>query len=324
VSSPGQPEVAVCVSTRNRAAHLDLLLHALTRQTVGVAQFEVVVTDDGSTDGTRDVLDRHVAAGRLQLAVRRHESSRGAAAGRNLAWRSARAGVCAFTDDDCAPTPDWLEHGLRAMRTTGFVVGAVEPREEDRERIGAFSRFLRVTAGEAAWTPTANLFVRRADLEQVGGFDERFRVAEDVDLGLRLQKAGTTYRFEPGVLVHHAVNQPSWRALVREQQRWVDLPLVIATHRDRRAALLVGGIFWKPTHARVLLAGMAVAALAARRPRLATVLLLPWLHERGCTNPVGGDDKRERVTTMPGTFAVDASETLALMRGSWKHRTLVL
>jgi glycosyltransferase involved in cell wall biosynthesis len=65
VSSPGQPEVAVCVSTRNRAAHLDLLLHALTRQTVGVAQFEVVVTDDGSTDGTRDVLDRHVAAGRL-------------------------------------------------------------------------------------------------------------------------------------------------------------------------------------------------------------------------------------------------------------------
>lgn len=313
--------VSVCVSTRNRAADLDRLLIALEQQSIGVERFDVAVTDDGSTDDTGAVLDRHRARGRLQLVTHRHETSRGAAAGRNTAWRASSGAVCAFTDDDCLPTPDWLERGLAAMAEPGFVVGAVEPRRADEERIGPFSRFLRVTAGQAGWTPTANLFVRRDDLAHVDGFDERYRVGEDADLGLRLQAAGTSYRFEPSVLVRHAVVPATWRAAVREQQRWVDLPLVIARNPQARHSLLVGGLFWKRTHAHVVLAAAALAV--RRRPLLAIALALPWLHERSCTNPAAGTPA-ERVASLPGVFAVDASEVIALARGSVKHGTLVL
>ena len=314
-------DVSVCVSTRNRAGDLDRLLDALDKQTIGHDRFDVVITDDGSTDATPDVLNRLREQSRVRLTVRRHEVSRGAAAGRNTAWRAGQGALCAFTDDDCRPTTTWLEHGLAAMAEPGFVVGAVEPAPEDEERIGPFSRFLRVTAGQAGWTPTANLLVRRDDLERVGGFDERYRVGEDADLGLRLQAAGESYRFDPSVLVHHAVVDSTWQAMVREQQRWVDLPLVIASNPAARGSLLVGGLFWKRTHAHVL---MALAAMALRRrPLLAAALALPWLHERSCTNPAAGT-RAEQLASLPGTFAVDTSELVALVRGSAKHGTLVL
>lgn len=96
------PSITVVVCSLNGAGTIGSCLDALARQTVR-ARTQVVVVDDGSTDGTADV------ARRFGVEVVVHEQNRGISAARNSGIRAARAPIVAFTDDDCVPTESWLE-----------------------------------------------------------------------------------------------------------------------------------------------------------------------------------------------------------------------
>lgn len=319
-----EPLVTVCVSTRNRAHLLPRLLDALEVQTLRPEDFEVVVVDDGSDDDTWPTLQQRAVTSALRLVVHRNPVSRGAAAGRNVAWRAGTGRVCAFTDDDCLPMPDWLERGLAATAAGDVVLaGAVEPPAEQWVRMTPFSRHLLVTPAVAKYGATANLFVRRDSLERVGGFDESFRRScEDTDLTIRLMKSGAAFAFDRDVLVLHEVSAPAWARLVREQKRWRDLPLVFARHPDQRDRLLIRKVFWKTSHERLLLLAFGLLALR-RSPAISLALAAPWLHERLCIN-FGNEVFAERVLTLPGVMVLDAAEIVALVRGSIEHRTLIL
>src|SRR4051812_2639852 len=102
------PKVAVAIASRDRRELLAQLLASLRAQTLPSSEFEVIVVDDGSSDGTAELLEREREEGELDLTAIRHESSAGPAAARNAAWRAARAPLVAFTDDDCVATPAWL------------------------------------------------------------------------------------------------------------------------------------------------------------------------------------------------------------------------
>jgi N-acetylglucosaminyl-diphospho-decaprenol L-rhamnosyltransferase len=115
------PRVAVVVSTRDRAERLPRLIAALQAQTLAKSEFEVVMVDDGSVDGTPEVLERARRQGGLRLTTLR-TSGLGPAAGRNLGWRSTDCAVVAFTDDDCQPGSGWLQAGLAALGPAGKVV----------------------------------------------------------------------------------------------------------------------------------------------------------------------------------------------------------
>src|SRR5204863_1447520 len=118
----------------------------LRAQTVGTGRFEVVIVDDASADGTRELLADAAQRGDLALTVLRHDRSRGPAAARNAGWRTARAPLVAFTDDDCRPSPGWLEAGLRALAATAngggeaIVQGLTEPDPDEAHRLGPFTR----------------------------------------------------------------------------------------------------------------------------------------------------------------------------------------
>jgi GT2 family glycosyltransferase len=247
-----------------------------------------------------------------------------------VAWRAATGELCAFTDDDCLPTPAWLAAIVDVIDGTESVVaaGAVLPPAEDDPLRGPFARVVVVVPFNAQWCATANLAVRRCDLEAVGGFDEAGlpTAAEDTDLGLRLQAAGAQLRYLPDALVHHPVERGGVRALWRDHNRYVDLPRVFAKSPWARRHLLHHRLFWKRSHPLALLAvtGLGLAGLAGRR-RSAVVALLatPWLHERLCADPVA-ETVAERVATLPAVFVLDLHEIAVMARGSAKHRSLLL
>src|SRR5207249_12236510 len=93
---------SVVIPTRNRRATLTALLERVGPQTAGA---EVVVVDNGSTDGTPELLRPLEAQGRLRVV---HEPTPGATRARNAGARAARGDVLPFVDDDALPADSWL------------------------------------------------------------------------------------------------------------------------------------------------------------------------------------------------------------------------
>jgi len=317
--------VTVCVSTRNRAHLLPRLVDHLAGQDLPRQDYEIVIVDNGSSDDTWDVLQQIAATAPVELRVLRNPPGNGPAAGRNRAWRDARGEICAFTDDDCMPMSTWLRELRASMQDRSVVVaGRILPPPSDEDQIGAFDRVVTALGGFAGWGATANFAARRADLEAVGGFDEEYRNAagEDTDLALRLMEHGVPFDYVDDAVVLHRVEKSNLRGLLRDQQRWVDVPAVFTGRPWARRQLLHQGLFWKSTHPGVLmlLAGLLVSP---RRPGLAAALAMPWLHERLCRHPMS-ESLSERVGTLPGVLTLDASEVAVMIRGSIRHRELVL
>src|SRR5690606_14734702 len=98
------PAVSVIIPVRNRRDLLRRTLEALDRQEL--RDFEVIVVDDGSTDGADAEAASAVVAGRPVRLLR--NPGRGAVAARQAGVAAARADLLAFTDSDCEPAPAWL------------------------------------------------------------------------------------------------------------------------------------------------------------------------------------------------------------------------
>jgi glycosyltransferase involved in cell wall biosynthesis len=320
------PLITVCVSTRNRAALLSRLLDALTHQALAVDDFEVIVVNDGSTDDTATVLGEFEASGRLRLRSFSHETSKGPAAGRNAAWQAASAPYIAFTDDDCVPTSEWLRAGYSQIAASGssVVVGSVLPNPDQLTHAGPFAHTWTIRKHEIRGFATANIFYRREDLESLGGFDERYKnpACEDTDLGLRAEAAGIAVAYCAEALAWHDVRPDGVLGKIRDQRRWEDLPLVFREHPSARKLMLHRGLFWKKSHAHLLLlmAGLLVLPMS-RRAALAAAT--PWLHSRLCPN-CSDYALSTLAQSLPGQLAVDLAEIRAMVEGSVRHRSLVL
>jgi GT2 family glycosyltransferase len=316
------PRITVVVPTYQRASSLPRLIYALERQTLPLTDFEVVIADDGTTDDTAAVLARLQAQSPLQLQVLRAEKNQGAAAGRNMAWRAARAPLIAFTDDDCRPQPRWLEAGLAGLASAPVVVGRTEPPPEQLPlEHEPFARTLRVD--EPRFFETCNVFYRRADLEAAGGFDETFRTGEDTDLALRVRPRGEGVAFAEDALVYHDIRPSDFLAAAREVLRWTDLPRVVRLHPEVRRSLLSGRIFWKASHPRAIAAAAGILLAAVRRRPGPLLLAVPWLDYRVSVAPLCPGPRR-RWVVLPGGLVLDLMEVGVMIRGSVRHRTLVL
>jgi hypothetical protein len=316
-----RPLVSVVVATYGRAHLLPRLVAALERQTVPADRIELVLVDDASPDETPTVTARLAAATPLQMTVRRMERNGGPARARNAGWATTGCDVVAFTDDDCVPTPGWLESGLAAARDHDVVAGRTMPNPEQLQHLGAFSRTIR--SEDARFVQTCNAFYRRTVLDSLNGFDEALRTGEDTDLALRATEHGCSLGFAADALVHHDVRPPSLRSTVRETLLWADLPGVVRRHPQVRSTHLRHGLWWKRSHPPALFAVGGIAAAAATRRWTPLLATLPWLRHRLHVEPLT-EDRRQRIATLPGAFAVDTLEVAVMVRGSIKHRTMVL
>lgn len=321
------PELSVVVATYQRADQLPRLFDALGAQDASRTSFEVIVVDNGSTDETPRVLRDLVASVDFMVQTIRLEENRGPALGRNAGWRAARSETIAFTDDDCRPVPGWISSLLRAIRDASLrpaiFLGPTSPDPEEIEWLQhPFSRSLSVS--EPRFFETCNVVYERGDLERAGGFDESFGIGgEDTDLGLRLTEDQRPIVWVPDAMVHHQVRRPSFRANLREARRWSNLPLVVHRHPQARRDLVHHRWFWKSTHPPTILAmaGITLATLG-RRPQ-ALVGGLWWLYHRTVVVPPC-PRRRDRLWALPGVFVIDATEVVTMVRGSVRHRSILL
>ncbi len=197
---------SVVIPAYNAAATLERCLRALEQQTVPEDQFEVIVVDDGSTDGTAEIA-RSFAGVRVLT-----QRNRGPAVARNRGAEEACASIVAFTDSDCEPTPGWLEAMLRPFSdptvtgTKGAYLtrqGALTARftqleyEEKYDRMRRFEQIDFIDTYAAAF--------RRDAFLAAGAYDASFPVpcAEDVDLSYRMASAGHRLVFVPDAEVYH-------------------------------------------------------------------------------------------------------------------------
>ena len=165
---------------------------------------EVLVVDNGSRDRTTDVLRRY-----SDRIVPLEESTRGPAPARNAGLRRATGDVVAFTDADCRVEPGWLVALVAPLEDPkiGIAGGSIRalPPANDVERFGdvIHDHRMAIEVYKPPYAITMNWASRRSVLEELGGFDERFRRCEDVDLSYRMTQAGYGLAFAPAAVVYH-------------------------------------------------------------------------------------------------------------------------
>jgi GT2 family glycosyltransferase len=200
--------VSLIIPTHNRRESLRRCLAGTMRQ--DYPEYEVIVVDDGSTDGTREMVETEFPQVRYV-----GQPNRGPAAARNTGIRLAGGEILAFTDDDCVPPPDWLRAHLAYYQDplVGAVGGPqipVGPSYYDLFQMahypGDFSESVRRISRISGWEGLAscNLSIRREVFDRVGLFDEAFVTGADPELTRRANRlGGYTLVYDPTLRVDH-------------------------------------------------------------------------------------------------------------------------
>jgi glycosyltransferase involved in cell wall biosynthesis len=209
--SDDQPEVSVVMPARDAAGFVEAQLDALAAQDFE-GSWELVVVDDGSTDGTPDVVarwnERLPCLTLLSLA-----QSRGQSHAYNLGARNARAAVVAFCDADDIVSSSWIRSLAGAIDENPIVTGPFDLARLNPDKLYRWRRGPPVLGRPTLWhgyllaVNNANIAVRRALFEEVGGFDESLATGEDYDFGFRVQLAGATVGYAFGALVHYRLRE---------------------------------------------------------------------------------------------------------------------
>ena len=225
------PEISVVVATYNRPTLLRRLLEDLGRQTLGAERFEVVVVDDGSQEPVKRTLGATRFPFRLTLL---EQANAGAALARHRGIEAASGRVVLITDDDVRIAPDFVERhlGRHATAPHRVVLGPIRPdpavwsRELFEKWYVRFFARLEARLSQPGHRPrgtelyTANVSLERTDYLAVGGFDEALGQSEDVELGLRLEKAGCVFEYAVDAPVWHGSDHPSFGAWLKRAHRY--------------------------------------------------------------------------------------------------------
>jgi glycosyltransferase involved in cell wall biosynthesis len=232
-----QPKISVVISTYNRRESLQRSIDSILKQE-NAPPYELIVVDNRSTDGTKDLIKGYEA--RTERVRYVFEAQQGVSYGRNAGVAAARAPLVAFTDDDVTVDNHWLaamEAVFDAHPECGCVGGKVLPvwprRPPDwlTEKHWAplalldYGAAQRLNSGNRKCLITANMGMRRVDFERLGGFCPDFQKTagstcsmEDRQLQERYWKAGGECWFDPSIVVHAGIQQ--FRLEKEYHRRW--------------------------------------------------------------------------------------------------------
>ncbi len=198
----GEPLLAsVIVPARNEAAEVLDLLRLLDRQSIGRDAFQVVIADDGSTDGLPDRV-RSVSNALVTTAPPANTY-----VARNRGARLASSEVLVFCDADCKPEPTWLANGLRRLADADVVGGKINWLTGDQRTVWSLLGIDQFIDQETAIATGSglggNLFVRRDLFERLGGFDETVSSSGDFEFVRRCADDGARLAFGDDAVVWH-------------------------------------------------------------------------------------------------------------------------
>ena len=213
------PSASVVIPTHNRLGDLQRVVAGVEAQFApGGRRPELVVVDDGSSDGTADWLSRETAAGRLRGLS---QSNAGPAVARNRGANAATGEVLLFLGDDTVPEAGWLlahleehrlhggiGHPLAVVGYTGFPSAGDSPFLRFINEYGPQFGYLLIEDPrrlEFNFFYTSNVSIDRAEMARLGGFREDFPAAawEDIEFAYRATRGGLSIRYQPAARAVH-------------------------------------------------------------------------------------------------------------------------
>ncbi|NLW94746.1 MAG: glycosyltransferase [Chlamydiae bacterium] len=278
--------ISAVVPTRNRCGDLEVCLGSLAAQNLPPDEYEIVVVDNGSTDGTREAIGRCIRAHQGRSIVCVGEPELGLGPARNAGIRASRGEIVAFIDDDASASPRWLASLLDVhARWNADIVGGRIVLDYSEERPawlgGELEAWLSALdlGGEARPVRYpeqlfgANISFRRAWLDKTGGFDpaldrkgSSLASGGDTDLLWRMLRMGARAVYEPEAVVTHRI--PAERLtrgwFVRRMYQGGRSNLMISVRHEGRLKAMRRSAFFAARVGR---------ALARRPPRPFAVLL---------------------------------------------------
>lgn len=211
----GTVELSIVVCTRNRAEALREALPFFAKMETA-RTWELIFVDNGSTDGTKEILDDFVKSQSINCRVLYHPQP-GLSRARNVGWKAASANIVSFTDDDCYPQSDYPSSILAAFEhdeKLGFVGGRVLLWDEEDLPITIQTSNEPVHIDPCSFISTgiihgANMAMKKTLLERVGGFDEllgagaKIPSGEDCDTLSLICSCGYSGMYDPKLVVFH-------------------------------------------------------------------------------------------------------------------------
>lgn len=216
---PYNSTLTVIIPTYNRVKLLAKALAGYEKQSSPELIGELLIVDDGSTDGTEAFVREFCGKSRLPVRYLR-QSNKGPAAARNLGISEAKSHLVLFTDSDIIPSHDLVEQHSAGHRQhpeiytaiLGYVTWSPEVNPTPFMRwygedamLFAYRSARGRTELDFRFFYTCNLSVKTSLLREYGRFNESFRSAayEDTELGYRLSKHGMTLRYNPAAVGYH-------------------------------------------------------------------------------------------------------------------------
>ena len=237
------PYISVIIPTYNRESSLRETLHSLSRQIWSVAHFEVVIVDDGSTDGTAS-LAQEAFPFSLQYIYQRNQ---GSAAARNAGAKQSHGEILVFIDDDITTEPGYLSGLVEELRQYDQVIamGTFQPwlppegasvfqvvcaQSDEHKSLDTTTHW--VTFDQCT---SNNLAVKREDFFALGMWQDVAGDGQtlwgDVDFGYRAYRAHFRFRRSPAAILYH--------------RDYAARDLTIACRRAQTAAYRAVSLLWK-------------------------------------------------------------------------------
>jgi len=245
--------VSVIVPVYNGSQDLRETIESVLQQTF--TDFELLVVDDGSTDSTADVIRGYAERdSRVRLVS---QPNQGVAAARNTGIQESRGEIIAFLDHDDLWLPDKLMNHIQHLAldsSLGISFATIELMNSDGSLTGQYSnlRLKNITAkhlyAENLICTPSNAVIRRAALEQAGGFDASLSGFADIELFLRISCYGWKVEGLNQVLVYYRTNPGGLSAqLHKMEEEWYHFsrqvnsyaPTLVSQHYSHAKAILL-------------------------------------------------------------------------------------
>lgn len=269
--------LSVIIPACNKRSVLAETLAALERQTLPVDRFEVIVVDDGSTDGTLEWLGHQVGAGSsrpFKLTVLL-QANQGAAAARNAGAAVAAGDALLFLDADIVAAPGLAASHLNFQEThqASLMIGRILPPRGAPAAYCIFSQSFDFGPEPRSVRPgigvTGQMSVRVADFERIGGFKTGWPRAEDVDFSRRAVVHGLQIAYRPDAVGTHNHVLSLDQLIRKEFDNHVGLVPYLASQPEALAEFPYLVELWPPRW------GTDSPRLALRKLARATLATLP-------------------------------------------------
>lgn len=284
--------VSVVIVNWNRCELLRACLESVAAQSH--RDLEVILVDNGSTDGSADMAERDFAS-RFRLVIIRSATNLGFCAGNNRGIEACSGSLIALLNNDAEAEPHWIRELVSAFHADSRVGMAASKIlvYEDPSRIDKVGHLIyadgqnrgrgsgQVDRGqferleEVLWPDGCAAMYRRAMLDEIGGFDEDFfAYADDAELGLRARIAGWSCLYVPTAVVRHHRGSSlglfsSRRLELIERNR-----ILLAVKLFPWSLLCLNGVYWLARMTAGLWAGLTGKGEVARFPGIKGKLLV--------------------------------------------------